>query len=60
MVNNLGFAFFLAFGIAWLNRAYNLLEQILNSEKVKLGTFIVFSISFLFLIIVYYIVNNIP
>lgn len=52
MVNNLGFGFILAFGIVFLNRLYNLTEQILNSETPKRGTIIVFVISFFLFIIV--------
>jgi hypothetical protein len=50
----------LAFGIAWLNRAYNILEQIKNSEKPKSGTWFVFAISFILFIIVLGVVNIFP
>ncbi len=66
MVNTLGFGLILAFGIAWLNRAYNLAEQKIDcwkpSWKLKYGggTMIVFFISFLLFIIILGAVNMFP
>lgn len=60
MVNNIGFAFVLAFGIAWLNRAYNILEQIKNSKKTESGTWSVFALSFILFIIVLGVVYIFP
>jgi hypothetical protein len=66
MINPLGFGLMLAFGIAWLNSAYNYVEQLIDylkpSWKSKWygGTFIVFAISFLLFIIILYIVYKFP
>ncbi len=58
MISTEGFGFMLAFGIAFLNRAYNLLEQQIDSRKPswKLkyggGTLIVAVISYIFFMII--------